>query len=49
MEPVGSSPQPKQPATCPYPDPDQPVYVIPSYLSYIDFKIILPSTSRSSN
>jgi hypothetical protein len=48
MEPEGSSPHAQEPATSPYPDPDQAVYALQSYFSMIHFNIILPSKSRSS-
>jgi len=42
MEPEGSSPYPQEPATCPYPDPDQAVHALLSYFSKIHFNIINP-------
>jgi hypothetical protein len=43
MEPEGSSPYTQQPATCPYPEPDQSSLRPPPNLSKIHFNIILPS------
>jgi hypothetical protein len=43
MEPEGSSPYSKQPATCPYPEPDQSsLCTPPSKLSKTHFNIIFP-------
>jgi hypothetical protein len=42
MEPKGSSPYTQQPATCPYPEPDQSSLCPPPNLSKIHFNIILP-------
>jgi hypothetical protein len=47
MEPEGSSPYTQEPATCPYPEPDQSS-LRPTPLSNIRFNIILPSTPGSS-
>ena len=43
-----SLPQLQEPATCPYPEPDQPSPCPPSPFLKIHFKIILPSTPGSS-
>jgi hypothetical protein len=43
MEPEGSSPCPQEPATYPYPKPDQSSLRPPPNLSKIHFNIILPS------
>jgi hypothetical protein len=48
MEPEGSSPYTQEPATCPYPEPDQSSLRSPPNLSKIHFNIILPSTPGSS-
>jgi hypothetical protein len=48
MEPEGLSPYTQEPATCPYPEPDQPSPCPPSNLSQVHFNIILPSTPGSS-
>jgi hypothetical protein len=48
MEPEVSLPRSQQPATCPYPQPDQPNHVLPSYFFQIHFNIILPLMPRSS-
>jgi hypothetical protein len=49
MEPKGSSPYTQEPATCPYPQPDQSSLRPPPNLSKIHFNIILlPSMSGSS-
>jgi hypothetical protein len=50
MEPEGSSPYTQEPATCPYPEPDQSSLrpPPPPNLSKIHFNIILPSTPGSS-
>jgi hypothetical protein len=48
MEPEGSSPYTQEPATCPYPEPDQSSLRPPPNLSKIHFNIILPSTPGSS-
>jgi hypothetical protein len=48
MEPEDSSPYTQQPATCPYPEPDQPSLRPHTNLSKIHFNIILPSTPGSS-
>jgi hypothetical protein len=49
MEPEGSSPYTEEPATCPYPEPDQSSLRPPSpNLSNIHFNIILPSMPGSS-
>ena len=45
MKPEGSLPHSKQPATCPYPEPDQSSS---SHFLKIHLKIILPSTPASS-
>ena len=48
MEPEGSSPYTQEPATCPYPEPDQSsLHPLPN-ISMIHFNIILPSTPGSS-
>jgi hypothetical protein len=44
MEPEGSSPYTQEPATCPYPEPDQLSLRPPPNLSKFHFNIILPST-----
>jgi hypothetical protein len=49
MEPEGSSPYTQEPATRPYPEPDQSsLRPPPPKLSKIHFNIILPSTPGSS-
>jgi hypothetical protein len=42
MEPEGSSPYTQEPATCPYPEPDQSSLRTPPKLSKIHLNIILP-------
>jgi hypothetical protein len=44
MEPEGLLPHLQQPATCPYPEPDQYSPCPPSLILKIHFNIILPST-----
>jgi hypothetical protein len=44
METKGLSPHLKQPATCPYPEPDRFSLCLSFNLSKIHFNIILPST-----
>jgi hypothetical protein len=44
MEPEGSLPYTQEPATCPYPEPDESSLRPPPNLSKIHFNIILPST-----
>ena len=39
MEPEGSLPHSQVPATCPYPDPDNPVHATPSHFLKIYLKI----------
>ena len=46
MEPKGSLPRSKQPATCHY--PEYLVYVFPSYFFKVQFITVLPSTLGSS-
>jgi hypothetical protein len=49
METEGSLPCPQEPATCPYPEPDQSSpRPPPSYFLKIHFNIILPFTPRFS-
>jgi hypothetical protein len=49
MEPEGSSPYTQEPASCPYPEPDQSsLRPPPTNFSKIHFNIILPSTPGSS-
>jgi hypothetical protein len=48
MEPEGSSPYTQEPATCPYPEPDQSSLRPLLNISKIHFNIILPSTPGSS-
>ena len=43
----GSSPHSQQPATCPYPEPDQTSAYFPSQFLKINFNFILPSMPRS--
>jgi hypothetical protein len=40
MEPEGSLPCAQEPSTCLYPESDQSIYTIPSYLSKIHFNIV---------
>ena len=47
MEPEGSTPYSQEPATCPYPEPDQSSPSPPSNLSKIHFNIIFPSKPGS--
>jgi hypothetical protein len=47
MEPDVSSPYTQEPATCPYPEPDQSSLRPPPNLSKIHFNIILSSTPGS--
>jgi hypothetical protein len=47
MEHEGSSTYSQEPATCPYPEPDQSSLRPPPNLSNIHFNIILPSTPGS--
>jgi hypothetical protein len=48
MEPEGSLPCTQQPATGPYPQPDESSPHIPPYLRMFHSNIIFPSTPRSS-
>jgi hypothetical protein len=48
MDPEGSLSYSKQPATGPYPKPDESIPHSPHYFSKIHANIILPSTPRSS-
>ena len=48
MEPEGSSPRLQQPATCPYPEPDQSSRCLPSHFLKISVNIILPYMPRCS-
>ena len=48
MEPEASLPHSQVPATCPYPEPDQPSSCSPSPFLKIHPNIILPSTPESS-
>jgi hypothetical protein len=48
MEPEGSSQYTQEPATCPYPEPDQSSLRPPPNFSKIHFNIILLSTPGSS-
>jgi hypothetical protein len=48
MEPEGSLPYTQQPATCPYPEPDQLSLRPTPNLSKVDFNIILPSMPGST-
>jgi len=48
MDPAGSLPHSQQPATCPYPEPDQSNPCLPSNFLKIHFTIILQFMSRSS-
>ena len=48
QSPEGSSPHSQAPATCPYPEPDQPSSCLLSHFLIIRFNIIIPSTPRSS-
>ena len=47
MEHEGSLPHSKQPATCPYPEPDRSSTYTPSHFSKIHFNIILLSMPGS--
>ena len=44
MEPEGSLPQSQVPATCPYPEPDQPIPFTTFHFLKIHLNIFLPST-----
>ena len=48
LEPEFSSPHSQQPATCPYPEPDQSTSCLLSHFVKISFTVILQSTSRFS-